>query len=178
MIRLALYAACSLIVAAPAFAQSASEKLGINSALGISPSTQDFANEVAMNEMLEIELSKLAEERGNAKTKEFAAKILKDHREASAHLKGLVQSGSVKVSIPTVLDNIRLEKLDKIKKLNGADFDKAFEDIQASIHNDAVSIFERYGAGGDHPDLKVFAFKHLPDLREHWRLARDQKKPD
>jgi putative membrane protein len=87
-----------------------------------------------------------------------------------------VRSGSVKVSIPAALDSVRLEKLDKIKRLSGADFDKAFEEIQASIHNDAVSLFERYGAGGDHPDLKVFAFKHLPDLREHWRLARDLKK--
>ena len=176
MIRLALYAVCSLIAAAPASAQSASERLGINSILGISPSTQDFVNEVAMNEMLEIELSKLAEERGNAKTKEFAATILKDHRETSAHLKALVQSGRVRVSIPAALDSARLAKLDKIKSLNGADFDKAFEDIQASIHNDAVSLFERYGNGGDHPDLKVFAFKHLPHLREHWRLARDLKK--
>ena len=176
MIRLVLYAACSLFIAAPASAQSVWERLGLDSVLGISPSTQDFVNEVAMNEMLEMELSKLAEERGNAKTKEFAAILLKDHRETSTHLKGLVQSGRVRVSFPAALDSARLAKLDKIKSLNGEEFDKAFEDIQVGIHNEAVSLFERYGNGGDHPDLKAFAFKHLPHLREHWRLARDLKK--
>jgi len=128
-----------------------------------------------MNELLEIELSKLAEERGGVKTKQFASKLLKDHKETSAQLAALVKGGMVKVSFPTVLDSNRQIKLDKLKSLSGADFDKAFEEMQVSIHNDTISLFERYGNGGDHRDLKLFAFKHLPHLQEHWRLARDLK---
>jgi putative membrane protein len=176
MIRHVLYTACLLIAVTPASAQSVPERLGINSFFGISPSTQDFVNEVALNEMLEIELSILAQQKGDAKTKEFAAIIRRDHSATSAHLKALVQSGKVRVSFPAALDRARLAKLEKIKGLNGAEFDKAFEDLQVSIHHDAVSLFERYGRGGGHPDLKVFAFEHLPHLREHWRLARDLKK--
>lgn len=176
MIRLAFCVACSLVLFTPATAQSVSERFGINAVLGISPSTQDFVNEVALNEMFETEMSKLAEERGEARTKEFAARMLKDHRETSGQLKALVQSGHVRVSFPGALDTVRQAKLDKLKSLQGAEFDRLFEEMQISIHNDSVSLFERYGSGGDHPDLKVFAFRHLPHLQEHWRLARDLKK--
>jgi len=172
---LALYVTCLLLVAAPAAAQSISEKLGVNSFLGVSPSTQDFVNEVAMNEMLETELSKLAEERGGAKTKQFAAKMLREHSGISSQLKSLVRSGQVKVIFPATLDDARQAKLDTLKSMSGVGFDKAFEDLQVSIHNDTVSLFERYGGGGSHPDLKLFAFKYLPSLIEHWRLARDLK---
>lgn len=175
MMRLALIAVCAVILATPGSAQSLTERSGLNALFGVSASTQDFVNEVGLNELLEMELSKLAEEKGGIKTKEFAARLLKDHRETFAQLKALVKSGMVKVSLPAALDNTRQGKLHKLKSLDGAAFDKAFEDIQISIHNDTISLFERYGNGGDHRDLKVFAFKHLPHLQEHWRLARDLK---
>jgi len=43
------------------FAQSAGEKTGVNSALGISPSTADFVKEVAVSDMFEIEAGKVAQ---------------------------------------------------------------------------------------------------------------------
>ena len=46
-------------LAAPAFAQSAAEKTGVNSLVGIAPTTQDFVNEAASSDMFEIEASKL-----------------------------------------------------------------------------------------------------------------------
>ena len=51
---------CILLVG-PAFAQSAGEKTGVNSALGISPSTADFVKEVAVSDMFEIEAGKVAQ---------------------------------------------------------------------------------------------------------------------
>ena len=55
MNKLASWAALAAIVIAPAvFAQSVGEKSGINSALGITPSTQDFVKEAATSDMLEI----------------------------------------------------------------------------------------------------------------------------
>jgi putative membrane protein len=55
-----------LLLAAPALAQSAGEKSGVNSALGISPTTADFVKEVAISDRFEIESNKLAQEKGNA----------------------------------------------------------------------------------------------------------------
>jgi putative membrane protein len=172
-LMLALMAAVwPFAVQAPSLAQSFPERSGINSFLGLSPSTEDFLNQAVLAEMFEIELSKLADRKGSEKTKVFAAAMLKDHKETSAQLKALVQGGMVKFSYPTALDSGRHAQLGRLQGLSGTDFDKGFEDIQTELHERTIDLFERYGSGGDHPDLKRFAFKHLPHLREHWRLAK------
>lgn len=175
MIRLGNIAAVLLVVATSAHGQSLFERAGVNALFGISPSTQDFVTQVVVSEMFEIELSKLAEQRGNEKTKLFASQLLKDHKQTSAQLKALVRGGAVKVSYPTALDSARQMQLDKLKTLDGPEFDKQFEAVQTALHEETISLFERYGSDGDHPDLKIFSYKHLPHLREHWRLAKELK---
>src|ERR1041384_2789032 len=77
-------------------APSMPERTGINSTLGVAPSTQDFVTQVAISDMAEIESSKLAVAKGDAKDKAFAEKMIKDHTETSAELKALVGGGKVK----------------------------------------------------------------------------------
>jgi putative membrane protein len=173
MKRLTVCTAIALaILAAPAAAQSAGERTGINSALGVTPKTEDFVKEVAISDMFEIESSKLAQQKAqNGSLKTFAGQMVTDHQKTTAELKGLISSGSVKVQSPTAMDNGHLSKLDKLKGLNGADFDKQYVSDQQSAHKDAVSLFERYSKGGDHADLKAWAGKTLPALRHHKEMA-------
>lgn len=173
--RYLLAIALVLSLGIPVHAQSLSERTGLNWLLGISPSTEDFIREVVLGELFETELSKAAESKGNAKTKAFAAAMLKEHRQTSAQLRALIQSGRVKVSYPIALDTTRADQLAKLQSLSGAEFDEEFEKLQAEIHEHAISLFERYGSGGDHPDLKIFAYRHLPHLQEHWRQVRESK---
>jgi putative membrane protein len=168
MKRIALIAVC-LLIAAPALAQSVGEKTGVNSTLGISPKTPDFVKEVAISDMFEIESSKLAAERADAPTKTFANQMVKDHTKTSTELKGLAVPNA---PIPTALDSAHQSKLDKLKGLNGADFTKQYQDMQVSAHKDAVSLFERYGKGGDNDKLKAWANKTLPDLKHHLEMAQ------
>jgi hypothetical protein len=49
--------ATSLLFATPVIAQSVGEKSGVNSALGVSPSTADFVKEAAISDMFEIQSS-------------------------------------------------------------------------------------------------------------------------
>jgi putative membrane protein len=169
-------AAVALSFATPVLAQSVPEKTGVNSTLGISPSTQDFVTETANSDMLEIESSKLVAVKADAKDKAFAEQMIKDHTAASAELKGLVRSGKVQVNLPSVMDKAHGAKLDKLNSLNGADFVKGYEDMQVSAHKDAVSLFERYAKSGDNADLKPFAAKTLPHFREHLQMAQDLNK--
>jgi putative membrane protein len=150
-------------------AQSVPEKTVVNSTLGISPSTKDFVTEAANSDMLEIESSKLVA----AKDKAFAEQMIKDHTATSAEVKGLVSNGKVQVNLPAAMDKAHGAKLDKLNRLNGVDFTKAYEDMQVSAHKEAVSLFERYAQGGDNADLKGFAAKTLPHLREHLKMAQD-----
>ena len=116
-----------LLLANPALAQSAGEKTGVNSALGISPTTADFVKEVAISDMFEIESNKLAQDKGNASEKKFASQMVADHTKTSAELQGLVSRGKVKAELPTALDSSHQSKLDKLKGESGKDFSSDFQ---------------------------------------------------
>jgi putative membrane protein len=165
-----------LLIAAPAFGQSVGEKSGVNSALGISPTTADFVKQVAISDMFELQSNKLAEERGNAAEKAFAATMIKDHTKTSDELKAMVKNGDVKEELPTSVDSSHQSKLDKLSGYKGTDFSSEFESQQVNAHEDAVSLFERYAKGGDNPKLKDWAGKTLPVLQHHLEMAQGLKK--
>jgi putative membrane protein len=165
-------AAALLLVASSALAQSAGEKTGINSTLGISPSTADFVKEAAMSDMTEIAASKVGQERGNAEEKAFAGQMITDHTKTSSELKKLVSSGDVKAEIPTALDSPSQSKVDKLKNAKPDDFSSTFDSMQVSAHKDAVSLFDRYAKGGDNPKLKDWAGNTLPHLQHHLEMAQ------
>ena len=155
---------------------SVPERTGVNSTLGIAPSTQDFVTKAAISDMAEIESSKLAVTKTDGKTKAFAEKMIKDHTETSTELKGLVTSGKVKATLPAEMDAAHKSKIDKLKTLSGASFAKEYDDMQVAAHKDAVSLFERYANGGENAELKAFASKTLPHLKTHLKMAEDLKK--
>ena len=140
-----------VLLAAPVQAQSVGEKTGVNSTLGISPTTADFVKEAATSDMFEIQSSELAQARGNPAEKVFAADMLGAHKTTTKELK----------------------EIDKLKSLNGADFNSRYNSDQVSGHKDAVSLFERYAKDGDNPKLKDWAGKTLPTIRHHLEMAQD-----
>jgi putative membrane protein len=162
-----------VLLATPALAQSVGEKTGVNSALGITPATADFVKEAATSDMFEIQSSQLAQERGNASERPFAATMITDHQKTSDDLKSMVANGDVKADLPTALDSSHQDELDKLKALKGADFNSRYDSDQLSGHKDAVSLFERYAKGGDNPKLRDWADKTLPTLRHHLEMAQD-----
>jgi putative membrane protein len=162
-----------ILLAGPTFAQSVGEKTGINSALGVAPTTADFVKEVAISDMFEIESNKLAEQKGNAQEKLFAQQMVTDHTKTSTDLKGLVGGGKVEAELPTVIDSSHQSKLDKLKGASGKDFSSDFNSYQVSAHKDAVSLFERYAKSGDNAELRDWAGKTLPTLRHHLEMAQE-----
>jgi putative membrane protein len=165
-----------VLLAAPAWGQSLGEKTGINSTLGVAPTTADFVKEVAASDMFEIESSKLAVQKGNAQEKTFGQQMVTDHTKTSSELKELVSGGKVEATLPTTLDNSHQSKLDKLKNASGKDFSSDYNSYQVSAHEDAISLFERYANGGDNSTLKDWAGKTLPALKHHLEMARELSK--
>jgi putative membrane protein len=172
MKRVVIAVSCVLL-AGPALAQSVGEKTGVNSALGVTPSTDDFVKEVATSDMFEIESNKLGEQKGTAQEKTFARQMVTDHTKTSTELKSMVTGGKVKATLPTELDSSHQSKLDKLKAASGKDFSSDFDSDQVSAHKDAVSLFERYAKGGDNAELKDWAGKTLPTLQHHLEMAQE-----
>ena len=170
-----------LLLASTAFApalhaQSVGEKTGMNSTLGIAPTTPDFVKEVAISDMFEIASNKLATEKGNAGDKTFAAMMVTDHTKTSTELKSMVTGGKVKAEIPAALDSAHQSKLDKLKGMSGKDFSSEFKSMQVDAHKDAVNLFDRYAKGGDNADLKDWVGKTLPALKHHLDMANNLDK--
>ena len=159
-----------LVLAGPALAQSPGEQTGVNSALGITPKTTDFVNEAATSDMFEIQSSKLAAERTSGDVQSFANQMVTDHTKTTADLKGLAPAA--KVTRPTQMTNAQQKMLDKLKGLKGKDFAKQYMDDQVSAHKQAVSLFQRYGNGGDNDALKGWANQTLPTLQHHLDMAQ------
>jgi putative membrane protein len=168
---IATFAFASILLSSAAYAQSVGEKTGVNSTLGIAPKTEDFIKEAAMSDMLEIEASKIAHEKGDAEEKKFAGEMIADHTKTSSELKSMV-SGEMKTAIPASLDDSSQKKLGKLRDAKPADFAGEYDPMQVSAHKDALSLFERYAKGGDDPKLKDWAGKTLPALQHHLEMAQ------
>ena len=141
-----------------------------------SVSTDEFVKKVAISDMFEVQSSQMALDKNPDKdTKPFAQKMVKDHSKTTKELKGLVDSGKVKASVPTALDSEHQGKLDQLKGLSGKDFDTAYDKAQLEGHQQAVSLFENYSKSGDNADLKKWAAKTLPHLKQHLKMAEKLK---
>jgi putative membrane protein len=171
MKRTAIVLSC-LLLATPVVAQSMGERTGVNSTLGISPTTQDFVTQVAVSDLFEINSAKLAQARGNAAEKKFAEQMITDHTKTSSELKRLVTGANFKADIPSQLDSAHQSKLDKLNQAQGEDFSSTYASQQVAAHKDAVSLFERYANGGDQAELKEWAGKTLPALKHHLEMAQ------
>jgi putative membrane protein len=137
-----------------------------------SASTEDveFLNEALRSAQAEIELGKLAAERGHdARVRDLGARVEREHTAQLTELEGLLKGRHVVVSEePSADAQLQVAAL---KRLTGAEFDAAFLELMAEMHRKAL---EQYGAETHaNPDevLSDFASKHLPVLREHLRIA-------
>ena len=140
------------------------------------PAAQDFVNKVAISDMFEVQSSQLAlAKQADADTKPFAEKMVQDHQKTSSELKALVEGGKVKATLPTALDSEHQKMLDELKGKSGKEFDSSYDQIQLKAHRDAVALFDAYAKGGDNPELKGWAGKTLPHLKEHLSMAEKLK---
>ena len=160
-----------VVISTPAAAETVGEKTGVNSTLGLAPTTADFVHEAAISDMFEIQSSQLASGQTTGMTKQFAEKMITDHSKTTSELKPLAMKA--KVDVPSAMDSTHQKMLDKLKGLKGDEFVKEYHTDQYSGHQDAVSLFTRYSKGGENPDVKSWAAKTLPDLQGHLKMAKD-----
>ena len=101
--------------------------------------------------------------------------MVTDHQKTSSELKSLIDGGKVKAKLPTALDSTHQKMLDDLKAKDGKDFDQAYDQSQLKGHQDAVALFESYAKAGEVPELKQWAAKTLPHLKEHLSMAQKLK---
>ena len=75
--------------------------------------------------------------------------------------------------MPTALDHKHQEEADRLAKLQGAAFDRAYLQHMVKDHEDDVQLFSTQAKQGQDPELKAFAAKTLPTLEEHLSIVRN-----
>lgn len=137
---------------------------------------QAFVDAVASSDMLEMESSRLAQDKADQSSKDFAARMLKDHGATTDELKQIVQSSQGKLQFPGQMSKAHTAKLDRLQKAKTDQaFDKAYDNLQREAHKQAIALFQRYAKSGDDEQLRAFAEKHLPDLQQHAQMAAQLK---
>jgi putative membrane protein len=132
---------------------------------------RNFILEAAMGGMMEVELGKIAVQRGASEgVKQFGQRMVDDHSKAGEELAKLAASKGI--TLPTQLDEKHRNDVDKLSKLSGAEFDRAYAKAMLSDHKKDVSAFEKKSMKSDDADLKAFASKTLPTLKEHLEMAK------
>jgi putative membrane protein len=119
----------------------------------------------------EAKASEMALQRAsNPQVRQFAQRMVEDHKKANAELERLGEQKGLEVSFAP--DQMHRATSAHLMKLNGSEFDKAYMDSMVSGHAFVVSKFENEAAMGKDPEIKAWAQRNLPKLREHLQMAR------
>jgi putative membrane protein len=130
-----------------------------------------FIRTAGMDGMAEVEHGRLAAQNAtHDEVKQFGQRMVEDHGKANDELKSL--ASQKKVTLPAELDAKHKAMHDKLSKMKGDTFDKAYMAHMVTAHQQAVGLFTKESSGGKDADVKAWAGKTLPTLQEHLKMAR------
>jgi putative membrane protein len=138
-------------------------------------SDTDFAKDAAEGGMMEVKLGQLAQDKGSSDAvKNFGKRMVDDHSAANEKLKGVADQESV--NLPTELNRHDQQMYDKLSKLSGDAFDRAYAKDMVRDHQDDIAAFQQEANNGRDPQIKTFATNTLPTLQDHLKMARDMQR--
>ncbi len=166
MKRLAIYVVSLAVMVGATFTVSAQ-----TASTGKTTADQKFMTKAAEGGMAEVALGRLASEHGGSDAvKQFGQRMVTDHGKANDELTQLAQQKGV--SLPTAPDAKDQKLIDRLSKLSGADFDRAYMRAMVRDHNKDVKEFQREAQRGKDADVQSWASKTLPTLQEHQQQAK------
>jgi putative membrane protein len=141
----------------------------------LSHGDRKFIEDAAKGGMFEVQSGQLAQQKASdPAVKEFANRLVQDHTKANDELKQIAQAKGVQMPDKEKWGERR--EIGKLDKLSGAAFDHEFAMRSVSDHQKDIQEFEKAASKVKDPDVKAWAEKQLPVLREH--LAMAQKLPE
>ena len=178
MIALLMVAAVA-VAPAVGFAQSTTDKAAAGKdtvkngdKARMASGDRKFVMDALKGGMAEVELGKLASEKAsNDQVKEFGKRMVDDHGKAGEELKTLAQNKGL--TPPTEIDGKHKRLHERLSKMSGAEFDRAYVSEMVKDHRKDVKEFQREAEKAKDADVKAFASKTLPTLQEHLKQIED-----
>ena len=159
-------------VVAPAIAGAQMNPTAAASASTLSAGDRKFLNEAADGGMAEVELGKLAMQKASDENvKKFGQRMVDDHSKANDELRELAKRKGVDLPQTPSAKNQNLKQ--RLAKLNGPSFDKAYMTDMVTDHREDVAAFQKESNVARDPLVKSFATQTLPTLKEHLKTAQE-----
>ena len=106
--------------------------------------------------------------------KQFGQRMVDDHSKANDELKSLAaEQEHHAADRPSTPKDKALR--DRLSKLSGAAFDRAYMQAMVTDHRKDVNEFKMESKCGKDPDVKAWAAKTLPTLETHLKMAQDDQ---
>jgi putative membrane protein len=122
-----------------------------------------FIQKAASGGQQEIENGKMAEKQGkSADVKRIGARMVADHTKANKELTELANQKGVKFDTRGV----------RAQNIGAADFDRQYLKLLEMDHKNDIAEFQQEAKSGDDRDLKAWASKTLPMLKEHLAMVQ------
>lgn len=136
----------------------------------LSNNDKKFLNMAADANMTQAHIGEMAE-KAAAKTsvRDFGQQLVRDHTQAYGELAAL--AGRIGATIPKGIDVRRDSAIRKLTRVKGRTFDRQFLRDEVLDHERALTAFRREAAHGSDADVRAFASKMIPTLREHLHTA-------
>jgi putative membrane protein len=151
----------AVVVAGPAWAQGTSAKAD--------KASQTFITKAIEGNYAEVEMGKLAQQNGQSDAvKSFGQMLMSDH--GSANDKAIAAAKDIGVTPPSGPNAKQKKDYDKMAKLNGAAFDKAFAQHMVADHKKDISEYQKEAKKKD--AAGQYADQSLPVLKKHLETAQ------
>jgi putative membrane protein len=101
--------------------------------------------------------------------RKLAEHLNKDHSQANRELTSIASAKGIPV--PAAPEGDKRGEVEQITALSGAELDRTVLQKLEKSHRESIKLFEREASEGSDPELKAFAAKTLPTLREHLKMV-------
>jgi len=130
----------------------------------MSDKDKNFLLKASAGGQQEVENGMMAEKRAKeAATKAVAKRMVADHTRANKELTALAKNKGLAVTT----DNIRAQNLPE------ANFDRQYLHDLKAYHQEDIALFQKEAKQGNDPDIKAWAARTLPTLKEHLAMVED-----
>ena len=157
----------------PAMAQKSADNSGSSmgkKSAGMTMTDTTFVKKAARGGLAEVELGKLATEKAsNEDVKKFGQRMVDDHGKANDQLKQVASEEHI--TLPEGLSAKDKATKERLEKLSGAQFDRAYMRDMVKDHRQDVAEFEHASKSAHDPAVKSFATQTLPTLQDHLKEA-------
>lgn len=130
-----------------------------------------FIYEGAVDDLLETSMASLAQKKAESSAvKQLAERIDADHNRMQSDWLGMAERNGLQFKVG--MGKNHRAKLDRLKKLSGRAFDRAYIKTVVQNHKDYIDYFEKEGRSAHSTQVRELVERELPTLRSHFIQAK------